>query len=217
MIIRKLLLPVLLGAAFGVPLIVSRGAPGLSGETMSPAEAASAAVSSGGPAGLVPAELAYVPTFDLAEIFRFDINPGWVTQRWPRVSASPAVDSLAGMRVALCTGTTPSDLTGSLTYYFDRHQRAQRIVFQGWTGDAQRTIALVTQRFGFRQRGAAADGMFTKKSWFTTTGLLLMSHMPVLRQDAPTQQIAVYLELTNPDSVTPLTSDGQRLVERVSK
>ena len=61
--------------------------------------------------------LEFMPVTTLDEIFRFDLNPAWVKQRWDRVSNSPGDSGLSGLRVALVTGVNTHDLFGSLTYY----------------------------------------------------------------------------------------------------
>ena len=59
--------------------------------------------------------MAFHPVGDFDEVFRFDIYPGWVKNRWARVSTAPAQPKLSGMRVILVTGVNPTDLKGSLT------------------------------------------------------------------------------------------------------
>ena len=99
------------------------------------------------------------PVRDLAEIFRFDITPGWVMQRWPRVTTGLSKPQLEGYRVALVTGTTPTDLAGSLTYYFDPQQQVQQISFRGSTGDVRKLAILLTTRFHFSRRLTNDPGM----------------------------------------------------------
>ncbi len=91
-------------------------------------------------------------TQDLAEVLRFDVTPGWVTQRWPRVTTGLAQPQLVGYRVSLVTGTTPADLAGALTYYFNPEQHVQRITFRGTTGDVRRLVQILTTRYMFTRR-----------------------------------------------------------------
>ena len=88
----------------------------------------------------------------LDEIFRFDVNSGWVISQWPRVSAGLAEMRLQGYRVALVSGTSPDDLAGALTYYFNARQQAQRITFQGTTGDPGKLVQFLSTRYGFARR-----------------------------------------------------------------
>ncbi len=96
---------------------------------------------------------------DLAGVFRFDITPGWVIQRWPRVSTGLADPRLEGYRVPLVTGTDPADLAGALTYYFDPDQKVQRITFRGTTGDVRELARLLTERFHFARRLSNDPGL----------------------------------------------------------
>jgi hypothetical protein len=50
------------------------------------------------------------PVADLAEVLRFDVTPGWVISRWPRVSTGGPHLQLQGYRVPLVTGTKESDI-----------------------------------------------------------------------------------------------------------
>jgi hypothetical protein len=92
------------------------------------------------------------PVRNLADIFRFDLPPEWVTQRWPQVSVGLAQLQLQGYRVPLVTGTAETDLAGSLTYYFDTQQQLQRIAFRGTTGDARNMVGLLTGQYHFTRR-----------------------------------------------------------------
>lgn len=96
---------------------------------------------------------------DLAEVIQFGASPAWVMQRWPRVTAGLAELDLQGYRVPLVTGTAQDDLAGSLTYYFDRSQRAARIDFQGTTGDPRKLIALVTNQYHFEPQASNDPGL----------------------------------------------------------
>ncbi len=89
---------------------------------------------------------------DLPEVLRFDISPGWVMARWPRVSTALAHLQLHGYRVPLVTGTDPGDLAGSLTYYFNAEQKLQRITFRGTTGDVRKVATFVVTQYGFVRR-----------------------------------------------------------------
>ncbi len=101
---------------------------------------------------------------DMAELFRFDISAGWIMQRWSRVSTGMAQLQLQGYRVPLVTGTAPSDLAGSLTYYFNPKQQLEKITFAGSTGDASRLVQLLTRRYGFARRLTNDSGIFLYES-----------------------------------------------------
>ncbi len=88
---------------------------------------------------------------NFGEVFRFDVTPQSVSQRWSRVSTGIGNAQLQGYRVPLVTGNEESDLAGSLTYYFDGHPKLRRITFLGTTGNPRRLVDFLGQHYGFRQ------------------------------------------------------------------
>lgn len=101
-----------------------------------------------------------IPTTDFAEVFRFDMRPDYLVQRWPRVTAATAGIQLQGYRVPLLTGTREDDLAGAVTYYFNPRQEVQRITFRGTTGNANRLIQYLAAQFGFCHRPTNDPGLF---------------------------------------------------------
>ncbi len=97
---------------------------------------------------------------DLAEVLRFDVTPDWVIQRWPWISAGLSQLPLQGYRVPLVSGTAPDDVAGSLTYYFNAHQRVERITFEGTTGDPAGLLKVLIGRYGFARRLTNDPGLF---------------------------------------------------------
>ena len=163
---------------------------------------------------LTAAPMEFLPTTNLAEIFRFDIYPNWVKKRWERVSNAPAThDGLRGMRVALVTGTNSNDLHGSLTYHFDANQHLQRISFQGWAGDPSRLIKLLVDQFGFKQQGTMAAGLYVAQNWGSKKGVLILQDPNVIRSDNPTQQVAMVLEINNPKGKIVLSETVERMLD----
>ncbi len=92
------------------------------------------------------------PSPSLDEVLRFNVSVEWVMQRWPRVSTGLTYLQLQGYRVPLVTGTSLTDVAGSLTYYFNAGQQVQRITFRGTTADPSGLVNLVTSRFHFARR-----------------------------------------------------------------
>ena len=92
------------------------------------------------------------PPVELAEALRFDITPGWVMTRWPRVSAGLAELELQGYRVPLVTGIAEDDVAGALTYYFNARQQLERITFRGTTGNAGKLIDYLVRQYRFGRR-----------------------------------------------------------------
>ena len=137
---------------------------------------------------------------DLTEALRFDVSPQWVTYRWPRVTTVLAETELQGLRVPLVTGTKTDDLAGSLTYYFDKAQRVQRITFQGTTGDARKLVSHVTKNFGLKSVPALGPGLYMTQWNGKPISSLKLAWPPVISQDVPNFRCLVELDLSRADS-----------------
>lgn len=161
--------------------------------------------------------LEFMPVTDLSEIFRFDANPAWVRQRWDRVSLSAGESGLSGLRVPLVTGVNASDLFGSLTYYFDSNQVAQKITFQGWTGNPNGLVQFVTKNYGFKNQPTTSAGLYVAKSWRKSTGALYMQHPNVIRSENVNQQVAILLEINNPDGSYELSTNVAAMIFNKSR
>lgn len=166
-------------------------------------------LSNGQPASVSGPLLAGPPVADLREVIRFDIDPAWVRSRWSRVSTTLANLELEGMRVPLVTGTAVDDLHGSLTFYFDRDRRLQRLSFFGYTGDARRLIELVTKYHHLVQQPTIDAGLYVRRWNNRPASVLRISHAPVVRASQPNSQLQVLLELNS-------TAGNFRLSEEVA-
>jgi len=141
------------------------------------------------------------PVYELAEVLRFDVSPGWVVQRWPRVSAGLAQIQLQGYRVPLVTGTREGDLAGSLTYYFNPRQQLQRVTFHGNTGDPRELVALLSSRFGFRRRLTNDPGVFLYETLDATgkpISFLWIRLAPVVKAEQPLERYEVAFLIEQP-------------------
>ena len=155
----------------------------------------------------------FIPVTNLAEIIRFDVYPNWVKSRWKRVSTNPGDAGLHGLRVALVTGTNTWDLHGSLTYYFDVNQRAQRITFRGWTGDSSRLVNLLTSQFGLKAQPTHWAGAYAaQNSRRVPTAGLLMQHPAVITRENPVQQVALVMELNHPEGSFQLSESFMNML-----
>lgn len=138
---------------------------------------------------------------DLSEVLRFDVTPGWIVDRWPRVSAGLSQLQLQGYRVPLVTGTGQDDLAGALTYYFDPQQQVQRVTFHGTTGDARKLIHLLTTRYGFSRRLTNDPGMFVYEARGLdgqATGFLRIRPAGVVKASHPLWRFEVSLVMERP-------------------
>ncbi|MCH2181938.1 MAG: hypothetical protein MK108_08030 [Mariniblastus sp.] len=150
----------------------------------------------------------------LSEIFRFDLTPQSVKSRWERVSVTPTDYGLKAMRVALVTGTSTHDVHGALTYYFDKQQQLQRITLRGWSGDASRLVELVTREYGFKAQNTHMSGLYLAKTFLHTKGALLMQDADVIDSKNPTQQVAISMEINNPDGRYILSPEFATMLPR---
>jgi hypothetical protein len=209
---RKILLSTIgLGAAMGAPMAYSsagdawravRGAASavVSSSAAQPAEAVPSPLP---PAAELPHSTWEAPPIrDLGEIFRFDVSPGWVMQRWPRVSTGLSKPLLEGYRVSLVTGTAPSDLAGALTYYFNSQQQVQEISFRGTTGDLAKLVELLSTRYHFTRRLTNDPGLVVYEvvnSSQQSAGILRIQAAHVVKANDPHRRFAVELLMERPE------------------
>ena len=76
---------------------------------------------------------------DFLDLFDFSITPDWIEANWSSVAIVGPLTT-RGYRVPISTGPEPSDLVGSLTYYFDNRLELEKITFEGYTGDLDRLL-----------------------------------------------------------------------------
>jgi len=152
---------------------------------------------------------------NLEQVIRFDVYPNWVKSNWPRVSTAPVGLGLSGMRVSLVTGTRPSDLTGSMTYFFDDTHRVQRIQFVGRTDDATQLVALLTQKYNFKTEKSLDAGFYVAKQGRKPIGVLKLQHPKSVYTNRP-GQILVTMELLAPKSRFDLSREATGMLNSAS-
>ncbi len=221
--------PVLLAAAVGVPYLISNGpnVDGLFDGFSSAASTAYASTKSGllssSPQGLSqppspqgPGASVYptitplegMPALSLREVFDLNVTKEWVYQRWARKSTALSELGQFGIRVPIVTGTQLHDLAGSLTYFFGRDGRVERIGFHGTTGDTTQLVMLATQQFGLQQQQTPIVGeqLFQVKRKQQVLSELRTRPAPVLWDSSPHDSFAVDFQLQRSDVTTPLPS-----------
>lgn len=151
-----------------------------------------------------PSEQLITPVNSPTDIFRFDVYPDWVRSQWPRVSTAPVLPDLYGMRVAVVTGTSPWDLHGSLTYYFDETQKVQKVSFVGNTTDVSRLISSLSAEYGFRQYEENSPGLYVAIKSGKPFGVIQFQYANVIRVKDSSNQVFVSIELNRPGSKFPL-------------
>jgi len=102
--------------------------------------------------------------------------------------------------VSLITGTSEADLAGSLTYYFDKKQRLEKIGFHGTTGDPRPLVALVTERY-YLQRQATDDPalwLYQEKWNGKPRSELRIRPVSVVRSTVPRSRFDIQMSLERP-------------------
>jgi hypothetical protein len=159
------------------------------------------------------AQLPGVPSLALADLLRFDVDPRWVNATWPRVSTVTAENHMMGLRVPVATGTNPTDISGALTYYFDRNHHVQRITLDGVVGDERMIADYVGQVYGLRQEQALEAGIYVTAQRRTIHNVMRVSFAPVLDVEQPLRQRSVWLELNRPERNVRLSDDSKRVLD----
>jgi hypothetical protein len=149
----------------------------------------------------------------LKEVLRFDIRPDWVWQRFPRVSTVLAHTQLDGLRVPLVTGTAPSDVAGTLTYYFDRYHRLQRVTVHGVTGDANRFLAELQTLYQLKQEPALGGALYLVRWNARPTSVAYFEPAAVIYADAPYSRFNVFIELNQAGLEYGLSQEAQHLID----
>ncbi|MBN2577909.1 MAG: hypothetical protein JXB10_02880 [Pirellulales bacterium] len=171
------------------------------GESLSPSDPAL-------PAGARPAVAAAglpiegAPVKQLSDVFRFDVSPTWVLERWPRVSTDLSPLELRGYRVPLVTGTQLTDLAGALTYYFNPAQQVHRITFLGKTGDPRALAELLMKQYHFVRRPLNDPGRLLYESLQSSgrpAGRMTITSAPVIRANRPFERYNVELQIERPE------------------
>ncbi|MBL8870127.1 MAG: hypothetical protein JNK90_10070 [Planctomycetaceae bacterium] len=149
---------------------------------------------------------------DFREYFRFDATPDWVVQRYPRVSTISASKELDGYRAPLVTGTSLTDLTGTITYYFDRFQKVQRIQFQGLTGDPQPLVYLMTQYYYFTQKPILGGQLYVVAWNANPTGVMEITRANVVFSANQANSFKIFLEINQPNVPGGVSVEGQQIL-----
>jgi hypothetical protein len=101
--------------------------------------------------------------------------------------------------VPVVTGIGPTDLAGSITYYFDYSGKLQRVMLHGFTGDVSRIVETMTQHYGLQAEASLDAGVYTRRWNGQPVHFLRLTRAPVVYSDALHHKFTVYLELNQPD------------------
>ncbi len=149
----------------------------------------------------------------LAEVLRFDIPPAWIMQHFPTVNTGVGDLQPDGFRVPLITGTRPDDLVGTLTYYFDRFQRVQRIMLHAVTGDPSRIGNELQTNYRLQQQPALGGGLYTTSWNGSPTSLLHITPATVISAEQQNARFTVFLEINQPGLQYGLSTQSQNLLQ----
>ena len=152
------------------------------------------------------------PIGDIREVARFDITPDWVLSRFPRVTTILAETDLEGFRVPIVTGTRTDDIAGTLTYYFDRSGKLQRLTLHGFTGDPTRMVDTATRHYGLQHTPSLEAGVYTRSWNGVPVQFLRLTHAPVVYSDAIHQKFTVYFELNQPSLAYGISAEAKRII-----
>jgi hypothetical protein len=149
---------------------------------------------------------------DLREVLRFDIVPGWLPQRFSRVSTVTSNVQLDGLRVPLITGTQPKDIAGTLTYYFDASQSLKRIDLHGLTGDPSNLANLMVQFYQLKPEQSLGGQLFTTRWNNRVTSVMHVAPAPIMYAGADHSKYILFLELNQPDNQYGLSEEASEVL-----
>jgi hypothetical protein len=150
----------------------------------------------------------------LEQLLSFDATPAWISGNWARVTTRLAEIDLQGWRVPLATGTSPKDLVGSVTYYFDSLEQLQRISLYGYTGDAEKILTMATQRYQMQTYPSVNGDLYLGFVEGQPLGMLHVRPAPVVRSAAPGSRYQILMEINRTGSPYGLSSECQRILRR---
>jgi hypothetical protein len=156
--------------------------------------------------------LQQLPVTSLAEVLRFDITPDWVMGRFPRVSTVLSELQLDGLRAPLITGSTPGDLAGTITYYFDRYKQLKRVNIHASVGDPTALVAQLQNGYQMIQEPSLGGNLYVIKWNGKPASLLHLAPASVLYNDLPYGRFNIFLELNQAGLEYGLSGEAQQLV-----
>jgi hypothetical protein len=143
------------------------------------------------------------PVVPIEQALRWEVTPAWVMSTWPRVTTHLAELDLQGYRMPLVTGTTETDIAGSLTYYFDAQQRLARVTFNGTTGDAHRLVTYLNQHHRFQRHLAKDDpGLYLYQVEQDQQALseMRIRAAPIVKNGNPYGRFEVSIDMRRPEA-----------------
>lgn len=169
----------------------------------------------GAPAATAPMSVSPSPSAnisDFREVLRFDIGPSFVTSRFAQVTTVAANRQFDAYRVPFVSGTRPTDIAGTLTYYFDANQTVQRIQMQGSMGDPAVLVQLMVAFYHLAPE-KSLGGQFYATRWNgRVTSMMLVSPAPIIHAGATYGKYSVFLELNQPSHQYALSEEATQIL-----
>jgi len=152
------------------------------------------------PTGTRPASPHDEKLIPFEHALQWQVTPTWVLTTWPRVTTHLSELDMQGYRVTLVSGTTPTDVAGALTYYFDAKQVLQRITFNGTTGDARRLVQFLaaTHRFQRRLLDDPSVYLYQVEEDHRALSELRIKTAPIVRSGATLSRFEITLVMRRP-------------------
>jgi hypothetical protein len=160
--------------------------------------------------------LTNAPVSDFREVLRFDISPAWVPQHFNRVTTVLADSRLDGLRVPFVSGTQPTDIAGSLTYFFDAQQTLRRIQLVGNCGDPTILVNLMLQYYHLKAESSLGGHLYTTRWNNRVTSVMQLTPAPVIYSHDAHSRYQVFLELNQPTVDYALTAEAEQILRNAN-
>ena len=157
-------------------------------------------------------QLAGPPGVSLEQLLSFEITQDWITSQWSRITTRLAELDLQGWRVPLARGSDPTDLAGSITYYFDKQRVVQRIVLHGYMANPAELVQLATTRYRMQPVPNNLAELYTSSLDGKTVGAFRIRYAPVIRADVASRRCQILLELNRTGTPYGLSQEFRELL-----
>ena len=152
------------------------------------------------------------PVYDFREVLRFDMTPSALMQRFQRITTVLSETQFDGMRVPFVSGTMPTDIAGSLSYFFDRQQSLRRVQMTGMMGDPSMLTQLMTQYYQLKPEQTLGGTLHTTRWNNRVTSVLQVNLAPVIDSTNQLQRYQVFLELNQPSVEYAISAQAEQIL-----
>jgi hypothetical protein len=156
------------------------------------------------------------PTIDLREAIRFDMTSTALTQRFAPVTTLAGYSQFDVYRIGLVTGSQPTDLMGTVTYFFDVNKAVQRIQFYGTTGDPSMISGMMVQFYRLQPEASLGGQLFTTRWNNRVTSFLHVRPAAVVQAGYSSSNYQVFLELNQPSMHYGLSDDANQYLANLA-